>query len=177
MATENMCHAPAPNTFDEGRFRTVLGTFCSGLTVVTGTTITGEPVGFTCQAFASLSLAPPLVMICPSKASRTWPHLRATGRFCVNVLRRDQEDLSHRFATMPADRFAGISWSHSVRGVPMLDACLARVECEVQHEYDGGDHLIVVASVTDLQDNGGEPLVYFRGSYTGTQPVLGAGWR
>jgi 3-hydroxy-9,10-secoandrosta-1,3,5(10)-triene-9,17-dione monooxygenase reductase component len=135
------------------------------LTVVTGVDVDGGPLGFTCQAFASLSLNPPLVMICPSRSSTTWPRLRATGRLCVNVLRSDQQHLSHRFANRPSGRFDGVDWSPTSRGMPRLGNCLASIGCEVINEYDGGDHTIVVAAVTDLHDDEGEPLLFFRGKY------------
>jgi flavin reductase (DIM6/NTAB) family NADH-FMN oxidoreductase RutF len=166
MTTDNICDARAASPVDQARFRAVMGSFCTGLTVVTGFGRDGDPVGFTCQAFASLSLDPPLVMICPARSSTTWPLLRASGRLCVNVLRSDQQQLSHRFATWPTGRFEGVDWHLTPRGVPRLGNCLASVDCEVVNEYDGGDHTIVVAAVTGLHDNEGDPLLFFRGGYS-----------
>src|SRR3712207_9239244 len=103
---------PGGGTVDPRTMRDVLGHFASGVTVVTAQGDDG-PVGFTCQSFSSLSLDPPLVVIAPARTSRTWPRLRALGRFCVNVLAEDQSDLSARFARSSADRFAGVPWRPS----------------------------------------------------------------
>ena len=144
--------------------RAVLGTFCSGVVVVTAT---GEqPLGFTCQSFASLSLDPPLISFSPARASSTWPQIRGLGRFCINVLAHDQAGLSERFARSGIDRFAGVGWSPSPSGAPVLDGVSAWIDCELVHEYDGGDHTIVVGSVRALRsDPERHPLIFYRGRY------------
>jgi 3-hydroxy-9,10-secoandrosta-1,3,5(10)-triene-9,17-dione monooxygenase reductase component len=145
--------------------RDVLGHFASGVTVVTALTDDG-PLGFTCQAFSSLSLDPPLVVFAPGRASRTWPRLRAIGRFCVNVLAQGQDDVSRAFARSGTDKFVGVHWVPSPYGSPVLDDVVAWIDGELWAEYDGGDHTIVVARVLDLGANAGKrPLVYHRGSY------------
>jgi 3-hydroxy-9,10-secoandrosta-1,3,5(10)-triene-9,17-dione monooxygenase reductase component len=145
--------------------REVLGHFASGVTVVTALTDDG-PLGFTCQAFSSLSLDPPLVAFAPGRASRTWPRLRAIGRFCVNVLAQGQDDVSRAFARSGADKFAGVHWVPSPYGSPVLDDVVAWIDGELWAEYDGGDHTIVVARVLDLGANAGKrPLLYHRGGY------------
>ncbi|MBV9278815.1 MAG: flavin reductase family protein, partial [Chloroflexi bacterium] len=93
----------------EEHFRATLGHFCSGVTIVTSNGEDG-PAGLTCQSFASVSLDPPLVLICPGKSSTSWPRIEATGAFCVNVLNEDQEELCRGFAARGADKFAGIGW-------------------------------------------------------------------
>jgi 3-hydroxy-9,10-secoandrosta-1,3,5(10)-triene-9,17-dione monooxygenase reductase component len=153
-------------TVDPRTMRDVLGHFASGVTVVTAQGDDGGPIGFTCQSFSSLSLDPPLVVIAPARTSRTWPRLRALGRFCVNVLAEDQTALSTRFARSTADKFAGVSWRPSSQGQPVLDDVVAWIDCELWAEYDGGDHTLVVARVLDLGANPARrPLLFHRGTY------------
>jgi flavin reductase (DIM6/NTAB) family NADH-FMN oxidoreductase RutF len=145
--------------------RDVLGHFASGITVVTAHTDEG-PIGFTCQSFSSLSLDPPLIAFAPSRTSRTWPRLRALGRFCVNVLAEGQEALSQNFARSGVDKFAGVNWTPSPHGSPVLDGVVAWIDGVLWAEYDGGDHTIVAARVLDLGgDPDRRPLLYHRGTY------------
>jgi len=145
--------------------REVLGHFASGVTVVTADTTNG-PLGFTCQSFSSLSLDPPLVVFAPSRTSRTWPQLREIGRFCVNVLAEDQTRLSQTFARSGSDKFAGVRWTRSRHGSPVLEAVVAWIDGELWAEYDGGDHTLAVARVLDLgADPARRPLLFHRGAY------------
>lgn len=149
------------------RLRDILGTFATGLTVITSATDQG-PAGFTCQSFASLSLEPALVTFSPARTSSTWPLLRRAGSFTVNVLPDGHQHLAGQFARSGADKFAGVSHTASPLGNPILDDALAWIDCELHAEYDGGDHTIVVAAVRHLsarQD--AEPLVFFKGRYAG----------
>lgn len=151
--------------FDSVTFRTVLGHFCSGITVVTAVD-GGVPVGLTCQSFSSVSLDPPLVLFVPSKAASSWPRIRQAGHFCANVLGEAQEELGRRFAIKGADKFAGVGWRPGPSGAPVLDGCLAYVDCSLEAVHDGGDHDIVVGRVLDLAvTTEGGPLLYFRGGY------------
>ena len=150
---------------DPAVMREVLGHFASGVTVVTALTAEG-PLGFTCQSFSSLSLDPPLVAFAPSRTSTTWPQLRDAGRFCVNVLAERQSGLSRQFARSGTDKFAGVEWSPSPHGSPVLDGVVAWIDSALWAEYDGGDHTIVVARVLDLGAHPDRrPLLYHRGSY------------
>ncbi|MCW2634086.1 MAG: uncharacterized protein JWQ99_453 [Blastococcus sp.] len=154
-----------PRIVDRQAMREVLGHFASGVTVVTAVTDAG-PTGFTCQSFSSLSLDPPLIAFAPSKTSRTWPALRAIGRFCVNVLAEGQDDVSQNFARSGADKFAGVPWTPSSHGSPVLDDVVAWIDGQLWAEYDGGDHTIVVARVLDLgADPARRPLLFHRGTY------------
>ncbi|KQS66795.1 flavin reductase family protein [Modestobacter sp. Leaf380] len=145
--------------------RDVLGHFASGITVVTAIAADG-PIGFTCQSFSSLSLDPPLVAFAPARTSTTWPRLRDIGRFCVNVLADDQTALSSAFARSGTDKYAGVTWSPSAHGSPVLDGVVAWIDCELWSEYDGGDHTIVVGRVLDLGATAERtPLVFHRGAY------------
>jgi flavin reductase (DIM6/NTAB) family NADH-FMN oxidoreductase RutF len=155
----------APRIVDPRAMREVLGHFASGVTVLTAVTDEG-PIGFTCQSFSSLSLDPPLIAFAPARTSRTWPRLRDIGRFCVNVLAEGQDAVSQNFARSGPDKFAGVPWTPSAHGSPVLDDVVAWIDGELWAEYDGGDHTIVVARVLDLgADPDRRPLLYHRGSY------------
>lgn len=156
---------------DAHQFRRVLGHFATGVTVVTGSD-GEEPVGFACQAFAALSLDPPLVLFCPGRSSMTWPVIERSGRFCVNVLAAHQQDLSHRFGSRGSDKFAGVSWSLSPGGAPRLDGILSWIDAEIETVHAAGDHHVVIGRVSDLGTNDGErPLLFYRGGYTVTEVV------
>lgn len=151
------------------RYKSVLGRFCTGVTVVTSLE-DGVPTGFTCQSFSALSLDPPLVLVCVRKESATWPGIRRTGRFAVSVLASDQRPVGDRFARSGVDRFAGVAWRPSPAGMPLIDGALAWVECSVAHEVDAGDHTVVVAAVTAMETGTArDPLLYYRGTYLGDE--------
>jgi flavin reductase (DIM6/NTAB) family NADH-FMN oxidoreductase RutF len=163
-----MAEGPDPAGTDPQTMRAVLGHFPSGVTIVTGMRPDG-PAGFTCQSFSSLSLDPPLVLVLPSRGSTSWPGIADTGRFCVNVLAADQGELSTTFARSGTDKFAGVSWTPSRLGSPILAGATAWIDCTLHAVHDGGDHLIVVGTVVDLAaGTGSPPLVFHRGAYTGT---------
>jgi flavin reductase (DIM6/NTAB) family NADH-FMN oxidoreductase RutF len=159
----------AAESFDEARFREVLGHFATGVTVVTATE-DGEPVGFTCQAFTSLSLDPPLVLIAPGKTSTSWPRIAQAGEFCVNILSDHQEALSRDFAVSGGDKFTGVGWRPGGNGAPILDGALAWIECRFLRAHDAGDHEIVLGLVLDMGVNKGRPLVFYRGGFGGVGP-------
>ena len=150
---------------DPDDMRDVLGHFASGVTVVTAVTDEG-PIGFTCQSFSSLSLDPPLVAFAPARTSRTWMRLREIGRFGINVLAEGQDDVSQNFARSAPDKFAGVPWTPSVHGAPVLQGIVAWIDGELWAEYDGGDHTIAVARVLDLGAHPDrQPLLFHRGVY------------
>jgi 3-hydroxy-9,10-secoandrosta-1,3,5(10)-triene-9,17-dione monooxygenase reductase component len=149
----------------------VLGHFATGVTVVTG--LSGDtPVGFTAQSFTSVSLHPPLVAVCPSRGSISWPLIRGQGTFCANILADDQEALARVFATRGADKFRGVGWTPAPgSGAPLLDGALAWVDCRLEAEHDGGDHVIAVGRVMDLGlGEGSRPLLFYRGGYGRFEP-------
>lgn len=145
--------------------RQVLGRFASGVAVVTGAGPEG-PVGFTCQSLFSLSLEPPLVALAPSRESATWPHLRRSEVFCVNVLGGDQEALARGFSRRGVDKFAGVAWQEGPLGAPHLEGVLAWIDCRVDDVHPGGDHHLVVARVLRLAAGDGSPLLFYRGGFT-----------
>lgn len=159
------------SSVDTQQFRRVLGHFATGVTVVTGSD-GGQPVGFACQAFAAVSLDPPLVLFCPGRSSKTWPVIERSGRFCVNVLAARQQELSHRFGSRGIDKFAGVRWSPSPGGAPVLDGILSWIDAEIEIVHDAGDHHVVIGRVTDLGAGAGDrPLLFYRGGYTVTESV------
>jgi 3-hydroxy-9,10-secoandrosta-1,3,5(10)-triene-9,17-dione monooxygenase reductase component len=149
---------------DVARYREVLGHFATGVTVVT-TVDRGVPVGFTCQAFAALSLEPPLVAFAPAKTSATWPRIERSGVFCVNVLAEHQEALCRLFATKGDRKFEGVGWRPAATGSPILLEVLAFVDCRLHAVYEGGDHLLAVGKVVDLGVGSGGPLLFYRGGF------------
>lgn len=156
----------AATTVNEAGFRTVCGYFTTGVTVVTAAGPDG-PLGMAVNSFASVSLDPPLVLFCASRTSGTLPGIETSGSFAVNVLASGQEALARGFAGKGGDRFAGVAYRSGVTGSPVLTGALAYLECRIEAEHDGGDHLIVVGRVVDLDvlDEGGDPLVFYRGGY------------
>ncbi|HUY21292.1 MAG TPA: flavin reductase family protein [Acidimicrobiales bacterium] len=161
--------ASGASTFDAGRFREVLGHFATGVTIVTAME-DAEPVGFTCQAFTSLSLEPPLVALAPGKSSTSWPRIVAAGSFCVNILAEDQEALSRDFAISGGDKFTGVGWRSAGNGAPILDGALGWVECAFVVAHDAGDHELVVGRVQDMGVRRGRPLLYYRGGFGRFEP-------
>jgi 3-hydroxy-9,10-secoandrosta-1,3,5(10)-triene-9,17-dione monooxygenase reductase component len=151
---------------DPQRFRQALGHFATGVTVIAG--VDGaEPVGFACQAFAALSLDPPLVLCCPARSSASWPRLARSGRFCANVLAAGQRELARRFGVSGPDKFSGISWSPDPCGLPVLAGVLTWASCEVETVSEAGDHYVVIGRVLRLGDiAAGEPLLFYRGRFT-----------
>lgn len=147
-------------------FRHVLGHFASGVTVVTTWDADGRPTGLTASAFTSVSLEPPLILVCVDHKAQSYPALHASGRFAVNVLAVEHETLSRRFATTDADKFNGVSYHPGPLGLPLLPEALAHLECRTVHAYSGGDHTIFVGEVEAAHAHDGEPLLYFRGDYT-----------
>jgi flavin reductase (DIM6/NTAB) family NADH-FMN oxidoreductase RutF len=151
---------------EERALRHVMGHFCSGVAVVTSQA-DGRRFGMAVQSFTSLSLNPPLVSICPARTSTSWPTIRKTGRFCVNILASSQEQLSRKFAVSGGDKFAGVEWALTSAGLPGLTGALAWIDCSIEAEHPAGDHTIVIGAVLDLWlgENPDDPLLFFRGQY------------
>ncbi len=151
-------------------FRRALGHFASGVTVVTTWDADGRPTGLTASAFTSLSLDPPLVLICVDHQAQSYGALKAHDRFAVNILSAEQEALSRRFASTEGNKFQGVAFEPGARGLPLLPAALAHIECRTVHTYPGGDHTIFVGEVEAASVRRGEPLLYYRGQYTRLRP-------
>jgi len=153
-------------------FRAAMGAFAAGVTVITTIDANGIPQAVTATAFSSVSLTPPLCLVCISKRTRTHEPLRSSGCFAVNILRAEQEWLSDRFASSLSDRFASVAWQPGeVTGCPIIDGALVSMECYVVEVHSGGDHDIFIGSPTSVQLRQGAPLVYWRGSYSSLPPA------
>lgn len=162
---------PAARVSDPAFFRHVLGQLPTGVTLITGLDPAGRPVGMAVGSFTSLSLDPALVTFMPARTSTTWPVIRASGSFCVNVLAADQEQDCRRFAA-PGERFASLDWHPGATGSPILDGAVAYIDCTLEAEHPGGDHDIVVGRVLDLDEQRSTlPLLFHRGGYGGFTPL------
>jgi len=151
--------------FDSAKYRQVLGHFPTGVTVITAMTDDG-PAGMAIGSFTSVSLDPTLVLFSASKTSASWAKLREAGKFCVNILADDQEDISRVFGSKADDKFSEIGWKRSANGAPLLNGVLAYIDCDLHSVLDGGDHDIILGAVTDLDvKHEGGALVFFRGGY------------
>jgi flavin reductase (DIM6/NTAB) family NADH-FMN oxidoreductase RutF len=151
---------------DAATFRHALGRFPSGVTVVTVRDAGGRDFGMTVSAFSSVSLHPPLVLVCIGDDATISGAVAAAGHFAVSVLAEDQEALAQRFADSDADRFASTAISRGMTGIALLDGAVARLECAIVARHRGGDHTIVVGEVlaaTAVED--GRPLIYQRAGY------------
>jgi len=151
---------------DPRTLRDALGCFATGVTVVTCVDPDGKPVGFTANSFTSVSLAPPLLLVCIHKMAACAPVLTEAAHFAVNVLQTGQQPASIRFSTRDEDRFGATPWSEGEFGPPILKDSLGVFECERHEVHEGGDHYIVVGQVLKASfDASLDPLLYFRGSY------------
>ncbi len=123
-------------------------------------------MGFACQAFAALSLDPPLVPFCPGRLSGTWPRTARTGELGVNVLATGQRDLGRKFGATAADKFDGVGWTAAGNGAPILDGVLAWASCTIETVHAAGGHFVVIARVTELGGSvAGEPPLFYQGRF------------
>jgi 4-nitrophenol 2-monooxygenase / 4-nitrocatechol 4-monooxygenase, reductase component len=151
-------------TIDDATFKLAMSHFASGVTVVT-TEHEGKQYGMTVASFASLSLRPPLVLVCIEKSVKTHDAIAAARKFGVSILAVDQAEISTRFASRRDDKFEGIDVQRGPDGVPLIAGALTTLECRLHAQLPGGDHSIFIGEVTDVQTSEGVPLVYFRSAY------------
>ncbi len=152
-------------TIDGDLFRSVLGRFASGITVITTVDSGGRDHGMTASAFSALSLDPPLVLVCIANDATMAPLAAVTSSFAVNVLSASQEAVSRRFAGLIDDRFVGIGHSRGILGDAILDDVLAWMECRIVARHPAGDHVIVIGEVEAAGAKDARPLLYYRGGY------------
>jgi flavin reductase ActVB len=157
---------------DKHQFRRVCGRFASGITVATVRDAQGAAHGMTANSFTSVSLAPPLVLICVDHRARILEHFRISAHFGINVLSASQRLLSDRFAGSGYDRFEGVEWTPGETGVPLLPGVLATLECVRVNVVTAGDHDIVIGEVLHSICHEGEPLLFY-GSQYHSLPVVG----
>ena len=152
-------------SFDVSQFKDAMSRFITGVTIVSGME-DDHPVGFTCQAFVSLSINPPFIAVAPARTSSSWPRIARAGSFCVNVLGDSQEELCRGFAVSGGDKFDGVAWHPApVSGSPVIEGSLAWVDCNVELVHDAGDHELIIGKVLDLGIDEGSPLLLFRGDF------------
>jgi flavin reductase (DIM6/NTAB) family NADH-FMN oxidoreductase RutF len=149
---------------DEAQFKLAMSHFASGVTIVT-TEHEGKPFGMTVAAFSSLSLHPPLILVCIEKTVKTHDAIAGAGTFGVSILNSKQADVSNRFASRAEDKFAGTEVVRGALGVPLIAGAITRLECRLTNRLDGGDHSIFIGEVVDAVTEEGEPLVYYRSGY------------
>jgi len=150
---------------EKQQFRRICGKFASGITVVTVRDAEGVGHGMTANSFTSVSMAPPLVLVCVDHRARILEHLRTGEHFGINILSASQKHLSDRFAGSSQDRFQGVSWHPGHTGVPLLADVLATIECARVNMVTAGDHDIVIGEVLHADCQDGEPLVFYSSQY------------
>ena len=158
---------------DASSFRRALGRFPTGVTVVSSRDASGQRLGLTVSSFCSVSLEPPLVLVCIDHRSDANRGLRESGRFAVSVLAEGQEDVSRRFAAPGTSKHEGFSFVDGEHGLPLVPGALAHVECRVRSFHDEGDHAVWVGAVTRVAVHQGLPLVHHAGSYRCLAPEAG----
>ncbi len=152
-------------TIDQHAFRAVLGRFSSGVTVVTLVDPAGGDRGMTVSAFCSVSLEPPLILICVDHAASVYESMSSVNDFTVNILSEGQEALARRFAGPDPDRFDGIGFSRGGNGIAILNDVLGYLQCKVVTRHSTGDHDIIIGEVEEAMAEDGRPLMYYRGGY------------
>ncbi len=152
---------------DQRELRNCLGGFCTGVTVVT--TLTGpddRPIGVTVSSFNAVSLDPPLVLFSLDRRASALPAMEAAGRFAVNVLAEDQDELCRRFARPVGDDFADVGYQQWSTGAPILDGCVSSFDCRTWRTYDGGDHVIFLGEVVRMRTRPElRPMLFYRGGF------------
>ncbi|MBM4363418.1 MAG: flavin reductase family protein [Deltaproteobacteria bacterium] len=166
-----MSGAPDPEV-PAAEFRAALGSFAAGVTVVTSRAPDGALAGLTATSFTSVSLDPPLCLVCVARTADAHAVLARADHFGVSLLAADQRELSARFATHGADKFAGVAWGPGpATGVPLLGGAIATLECRVESRVAAGDHDVLIGRIQRVETRGGEPLLYLRGRYGTFQPA------
>ncbi|MPW18199.1 flavin reductase [Paraburkholderia sp. CNPSo 3157] len=155
----------AEQAFDLADFRRALGAFVTGVTVVTTIQPDGSPRGFTANSFTSVSLDPPLILVCIAKTASSYAVFSQTSRFAVSVLAEDQKGVSGVFASKAADKFAQVAWHARTTGAPVMDDAAASFDCTTHEVVDAGDHIILIGRVVDFVHTSSSPLGYCRGAY------------
>ncbi|MDT0576089.1 flavin reductase family protein [Croceicoccus sp. F390] len=150
---------------DSRGFRDALGSFATGVTVITTVDQAGGDVGLTASSFNSVSLDPPMVLWSLARTSRNMDAFSNAEHFAVHILAAAQQDLSNRFAKRGEDKFAGLDLERGSSGIPLIKDCAARFECRTRHQYDGGDHVIFVGEVIGFARQASAPLIFHGGNY------------
>ena len=167
--------APVPATIDPSELRRCLGSFVTGVTVITALADDGTPIGMTANSFNSVSLDPPLIVWSLRLNASSFAVYSRARRFVVNILSEEQVEVSNRFARSGPDRFAGVAVSAGIDGVPLIDGCSAHLECRTEAIYPGGDHLLFLGRVERIVGSARKPLAFGAGKYMVVHPYDNAG--
>lgn len=152
-------------TFEPRALRDAFGAFLTGVTVVTTHNADGAPIGFTANSFASVSLDPPLLLVCLARTSRNYETLTTARGFAINILSEDQKDVSNTFARPVEDRFASVNWTNGPFGSPVFADVAAWFDCSMHQVVDAGDHVILIGRIEAFENSGKTGLGYARGGY------------
>ncbi|MEQ8666724.1 MAG: flavin reductase [Rhodospirillales bacterium] len=150
---------------DSAALRKAFGAFPTGVTVVTTVSETGDPVGFTANSFTSVSLDPPMLLVCPGRHMNSFAAFAACERFAVSVLAEGQEDVSNTFARFEGDRFAAARWQPDAAGVPLIEGAAAQFSCRTREIVEAGDHIILLGEIDGFHHSGGRGLGFVQGRY------------
>ena len=153
------------NNIDPKALRNAFGSYMTGVTVITAVTDDGEPVGFTANSFTSVSLNPPLLLVCPAKTLSSFEVFANCKHFTVNILSEDQQDISNIFAGSKEDRFNQIKWHADEQGSPVIEGALTHFSCKTDRNLEAGDHHLLIGEVLDFKANEGRGLGYASGGY------------
>src|SRR3546814_5670531 len=151
---------PMTGNFDAKQFRQALGSFTTGVTIVTTVDADGRDVGMTANSFNSVSLNPPMVLCSIARSSTSFDAFMNAGHFAVPILASDQDQLANHFARRGVDRFAALSLGRGPGGIPLLENCSARFQCRMAFRHDGGGHVILVGEVLEFDHGGHDPLAF-----------------
>ena len=150
---------------EKNELRRVMGHFATGVTVITTRSGDGQPYGLTANAFSSVSLEPPLLLVCVDKKAESYPYFEQSKVFTVNILSDHQEAISRRFAVSGGAKFEGVAYHMGANGAPILEGSLAYMECTLYASYEGGDHTIYLGEVQQAETVEHKPLLFYRGGY------------
>ena len=146
-------------------FRKACARYATGIAVATVESPDGTPEGLTVNSFTSVSLEPPLILVCIAKTATAYSSFLVTKAFVINILREDQIDLSQHFASSKSERFKGVAWHPGLQGAPVLDGVLGVLECAVHGSFDAGDHTVFFGLAERAEFHEGAPLLYFASAY------------
>jgi len=155
---------------DKSELRRIMGHFATGVTVITTRDESGRPFGLTANAVTSVSLTPPLILVCVDKTADTYPYFDRSKVFAVNILSDAQEGVSRRFATTGIEKFEGIGYHRTETGCAVLDDAVGHMDCRIVDSYDAGDHTIYMGEVLSADANDVPPLLFYRGGYRKLAP-------
>ncbi len=163
------------NLISSSELRKALGTFATGVTVVTTEAENGEPAGLTVNSFTSVSLSPPLILWCLASGSENLPIFQATDYFAINILASDQRHLSNHFARRQYNKFNGIAYHKGLGNSPLLDGCVTWIQCKTTKLYEAGDHWIIIGEIVDLNTTMKEGLIFNQSHYGVSLPLPAEG--